>query len=202
MPILNSKIIIIVGLVLFSLTAMSQKTGKFTFGNKDSDKFRGFGIGYGFYSGHKELSKIFTFKRKPLDEYKIGAGLYITYFNLNENKKLHYYVDGGFVFWNEQKLDIETTPEQRSELIQFTGSYRIGKIRIVGRFGGLLNHNVINSDNIATKKNDFNLTTGIGLSIPILFKKTKGVSVTVLINRVNKHYTWSGTVFIPLVFHN
>jgi hypothetical protein len=203
----NAKIIITVGLVLFSLTAISQKTGEFTFGKKDSsDLFRGFGIGFEYLSGHKEMSKIFKFKRDPIDEYKIGKGFYITYFNLSQDKKFHYYIDGGIVFWNNQKIGVNIKKEQRSEILQLTGSYRIGWFRLLGRMGGLLNHNTIktvfNTEELNNKSNDIGLITGLGLSIPIPFKSTKGLTFTLLISRVNKHYAWSGTIFIPLIFHN
>jgi len=196
MPILNTKILITIGLILCSLTAISQKTGKLTFGKDSTDMFRGFGVGLEYFSGHKELSKIFTFKRNPKEEYKIGKAVYITYFNLNQSKKAHYYADAGVVFWNEQKLDVDSTLKQRSEILQFTGSYTVGGFGIIARIGGLLNHNTFNGVGSTTKNNNFDVTTGLGLSIPIPFPKTKGLNFTILISRVNKHYTWSGTIFI------
>lgn len=198
------RILITILFTFFTLSILAQ-TGKFTFGKSDSTIFRGFGIGFEYYSGHKELSKIFKFKRNPIDEYKIGKGIYITYFNLNQKKKFHYYVDGGFVFWNEQKLNLDSSLKQRSEILQFTGCYKIGGFGIIARFGGLLNHNSISFNNILgvanRKNNEVDLTTGIGLSIPIPLPKTKGLNFTILISRVNKNYTWSGTVFLPLIFY-
>ena len=47
-----------IGLVLLGLTAMSQKTRTFTFGKDSTDMFRGFGLGFEYYSGHKKMSKI------------------------------------------------------------------------------------------------------------------------------------------------
>ncbi|MBX2959842.1 MAG: hypothetical protein KF732_07775 [Flavobacteriales bacterium] len=196
------KILITIGFAFFTLSTLAQ-TGKFTFGKSDSTIFRGFGVGFEYYSGHKELSKIFKFKRNPIDEYKIGKGFYVTYFNLNQKKKFHYYIDGGFVFWNMQRIDSVSTLNQRSEILQFTGRYRMGSFGLLGRLGGLMNHNTIVQDESLSEKknNNIDLTIGLGLSIPIPLPKTKGLNLTILISRVNQHYTWSGTVFLPLIFH-
>jgi hypothetical protein len=63
---LKIKITITVGLILCGLTTMSQKTSRFTFGKKDSAAiFRGFGVGFEYYSGHEKMSKLVKFKRDP-----------------------------------------------------------------------------------------------------------------------------------------
>ncbi len=199
---LNSliKTLTLLWFISFTINSFSQKNSTFTFGKTDSTKFRGFGVGFEYYSGHKEISKIFKFKRDPIDEYKIGKGLYATYFNLNQKNKIHYYIDAGFIFWNKQKLNIDSTFSQRSEILQFTGKYRLGSFGVLGRVGGVLNHNSINSNNNIINDNNIDLTIGLGLAIPIPIK-TKGLHFTILISRVNNHYSWSGTIFIPLFFH-
>jgi len=200
MPNFLIKTLTLLCFLSFSINSFSQKTSTFTFGKTDSTKFRGFGIGFEYYSGHKEVSKIFKFKRNPIDEYKIGKGLYVTYFNLNQKKKIHYYIDGGFIFWNKQKFSTDSTFRQRSEILQLTGKYRFGNFAILGRFGGLLNHNFINDRTNTVNENNIDLTMGIGLSIPIPIK-TKGLRFTVLVSRINKNYSLSGTIFLPLIFH-
>ncbi len=191
-----------VGLLILCLTSVAQSSS-WTFSKTDSTTFRGLGVGFEYYSGHEKFSKIFKFKRNPIDEYKIGKGIYITYFNLNENKNFHYYIDGGFIFWNKKKVDLVSTLDQHSEILQFTARYTIGSFGILGRIGGLFNHNTTTQENSLTviKNNSTDLTIGAGLSIPIPFPRTNGLNFTILINKIDNYYYWSGTIFLPLLFH-
>ena len=197
--------ILILGYLVFCLPRhlSAQGSGTFKVAKADLLKLRGFGVGFEYYSGHKNVSKLFRFKRKPKEEYKTGKGFYASYFNWDRNKKFHYYIDGGIVLWGNQQLNEEKTLMQRSALLQFTGSYPMGSFAIIARAGGLLNYNTINtqtsSELIQTKNKGISVVGGIGLSYSLSISRRSYLPIRVFISRVNDVYTLSGTAIIPLI---
>lgn len=196
------RVIFSVGLTILCLSSVAQSS-RWTFGRTGTTNFRGLAIGFEYYSGHEKFSTIFKFKRSPIDEYKIGKGIYITYFNLHQNKNFHYYIDVGFVFWNKRRINSTSTLDQRSEILQFTAKYKIGNFGILGRFGGLFNHNTVAQENglREIKDNNIDLTIGAGISFPIPLPNLRGINSTILISNIDGFYYWSGTIFIPLLFY-
>jgi len=172
--------------------------------SQDTNTFKGIGLGFEYYNGHQDFKKNFSFKgRQPKQEYKIGRGVYFTYFNLDSNKKINYYIDAGFIFWQNQEIDKNITLKQHSELIRITGSYGIGKISLIGRVGGLLNHNKIDDNNLISRQTNTSLVLGSGISyslynnsLPLL----NGLHTSFLINRIDKNWIFSSTILIPLIF--
>lgn len=193
----NNKLTFVV-LSLISIS-ISAQNNKWTFGNSNTQNFKGFGLGYEYYTGHEELSKNFKFKRSPIEEYNIGHGMYITFFNFNPNKKINYYIDGGFIFWNDKNMVSNTKIDQRSEVIHITTKYTLGRFGILARLGGIYNHQTITYENNLRieQKNNLDLSFGFGLSIPIFIE---GLRFSTFITKIDNYYHLSGTIILPILF--
>lgn len=198
---LLSKYIVLLVLGGFLSLSGGAQNGYFSIGNKDGTKFKGFGIGTEYYTGHSEMGKLVKWKKPATEGFVRGIGIYVSYFRANPSNKIQYYIDAGVVFWHSGNLIEEGDFYQRSELLQFSGRYAIGKFGIVGRIGGLMNHDISATGNAFHPIKPFTLTTGLGVSIPIPIKKVKGLGALFMVSRVNNLYTWSGTIIIPIVFH-
>jgi hypothetical protein len=194
------KIINTLILIIILTTSFFGQSNTWTFNKTDSTTFKGLGLGFEYYSGHENISKNIKFKRTPIEEYNIGKGIYLTYFNFNQNKKFNYYIDGGFIFWNEKKINLNSNIDQRSEVIQITTKYKLGRFGILGRIGGLYNHKTISYENTLTKdrENTLSLSIGAGLSIPIFIK---GLRLSTFVSKIDKYYYLSGTIVLPILFH-
>ena len=194
---MKKSILLTIICFLFSSYIWSQKSAH-PYNVTDSTKYRGFGVGLEFYSGHEKFSELFKFIRRDENYvYTHGYSVYASYFNLNQNKKFKYYLDAGVIFWFRSTLIDDYKIQSRSESIQLTGVYSIGKLGIIGRIGTLLNHSLINKESKAKITPSY----GFGLSFPVPIKKANGYNALIQISKINRLYTLSGTIILPLVFY-
>ncbi|OFY85421.1 MAG: hypothetical protein A3K10_03745 [Bacteroidetes bacterium RIFCSPLOWO2_12_FULL_31_6] len=202
------KFILCVILILNSLIGFSQDSGTFKIAKKDTTikikLNKGFGLGCDYYSGHHKMGKLFRLVHKPEEDYKKGFGFYVSFFNFNWDKKFHYIIDGGILFWRNYILENGMKLDQRSEVLTFKGSYRLGRISIIGKFGGMINHNKylqwLNEDPIPINTNEFGITYGIGLSYSFGFQYSKYIPVVLEMTRMNEHFFINTTIYIPIVY--
>lgn len=201
------KTIITLICILLCSISFSQDSGTFKVSKKEkpaekeSRNFnKGFALGYEYFSGHSELSRLFKIKRNPKHEYKIGHGVYVDYFNKYcFRERMGYRITAGGVFWNEQNTGTEIV-KGSSGFINFTGSYSLGgEVDLQGKFGGFLNRNA-ETRLIGTEMNQINTTTfSISYGVGVLYSHGM-LSLGFNASKIGEYNMFSITVSVPIIF--
>ena len=182
---------------------MAQDIGSFKVKKETPLKFKGFGLAYNYFSGHKKLSKTFSFKRSAAEQYRNAHAVFITYFDWQKEHTFHYNVDAGVMFWNKYPIENQTTINHRSEILQLKVSYALGRFGVFAKIGGIVNHYQFASESTVISPDEKEATFGVlfGLGAGYNLKiRSSYLPLSIEMVRINDHYSLMATVYLPLIF--